>query len=303
MNPVVGILVTIVVLANIAGLVALLAGLRRRPGETAGTTETTGHVWDEDLRELNNPLPRWWLWLFVLTVVFGLGYLVVYPGLGNYAGDSRLDLAKAVPGPECQRGAGVGAHVGALRASERNGSGKRRRRRPCRSEPVHEQLRHVSRLGRTRRPWLSESHRQGLAVGRQTRRYRRDHSARSDFGDACLVRSARWRQWRRGRTRLRNELVGTARAGGRCGKWSNEVCGHLLRLSWPRRTRQPDVGRANLTDQVWLNGGALTTVRETIAHGRQAQMPAQLERLGETRVKLLAAYVISLGGADAPPPP
>ena len=86
MNPLVGILVTVVSLANIVGLVLLLASLRRRHGETAGTGETTGHVWDEDLRELNNPLPRWWLWLFILTVVFGIGYLLVYPGLGNYVG-------------------------------------------------------------------------------------------------------------------------------------------------------------------------------------------------------------------------
>jgi cytochrome c oxidase cbb3-type subunit 3 len=58
------------------------------------------------------------------------------------------------------------------------------------------------------------------------------------------------------------------------------------------------LGAPNLTDQVWLNGGATATVGETISKGRQAEMPAQLERLGETRVKLLAAYVISLGGAD-----
>jgi len=58
------------------------------------------------------------------------------------------------------------------------------------------------------------------------------------------------------------------------------------------------LGAPNLTDQIWLNGGALTTVRASIANGRQASMPTHLERLGETRVKLLAAYVISLGGAD-----
>ena len=45
---------------------------------------TTGHVWDEDLRELNNPLPRWWMWLFVITVVFAAVYLALYPGLGTY---------------------------------------------------------------------------------------------------------------------------------------------------------------------------------------------------------------------------
>lgn len=47
---------------------------------------TTGHVWDGDLREMNNPLPRWWVWLFVMTAVFGLAYLALYPGLGIYPG-------------------------------------------------------------------------------------------------------------------------------------------------------------------------------------------------------------------------
>jgi cytochrome c oxidase cbb3-type subunit III len=48
---------------------------------------TTGHVWDGDLREMNNPLPRWWVGLFLITIVFSLGYLVLYPGLGNSAGN------------------------------------------------------------------------------------------------------------------------------------------------------------------------------------------------------------------------
>ena len=47
---------------------------------------TTGHVWDGDLREMNNPLPRWWVWLFVITVIFALVYLALYPGLGSSAG-------------------------------------------------------------------------------------------------------------------------------------------------------------------------------------------------------------------------
>ncbi len=47
---------------------------------------TTGHVWDGDLREMNNPLPRWWVWLFVITVVFGFLYLALYPGLGSMKG-------------------------------------------------------------------------------------------------------------------------------------------------------------------------------------------------------------------------
>lgn len=58
-------------------------------GKTRAMTDsdnTTGHVWDEDLRELNNPLPRWWVGLFIITCVFSLAYLYLYPGLGSYAG-------------------------------------------------------------------------------------------------------------------------------------------------------------------------------------------------------------------------
>jgi cytochrome c oxidase cbb3-type subunit 3 len=47
---------------------------------------TTGHVWDGDLREMNNPLPRWWAYLFVITIVFAFAYLALYPGLGTYQG-------------------------------------------------------------------------------------------------------------------------------------------------------------------------------------------------------------------------
>lgn len=56
---------------------------KRPEGETP---DTTGHVWDEDLREYNNPLPRWWMWLFYITIVFGLVYLALYPGLGTVPG-------------------------------------------------------------------------------------------------------------------------------------------------------------------------------------------------------------------------
>lgn len=62
-----------------------LAG-KARVSAKARADNTTGHVWDEDLREYNNPLPRWWMWLFIITVIFGLIYLAIYPGLGAYEG-------------------------------------------------------------------------------------------------------------------------------------------------------------------------------------------------------------------------
>ena len=93
---------------NIAAAVWLLVWMRKKRGESQITTDTTGHVWDGDLREYNNPLPRWWLWLFVLTVIFALGYLALYPGLGNAKGSlgwsskSQFDAMQADVPPEAR---------------------------------------------------------------------------------------------------------------------------------------------------------------------------------------------------------
>ena len=77
--------VTALTLVGIIGCAVLLwmAG-RKKVVSTADNT--TGHVWDEDLVEMNNPLPRWWVWMFVLTIIFAFGYLAAYPGLGSSAG-------------------------------------------------------------------------------------------------------------------------------------------------------------------------------------------------------------------------
>ncbi|MEJ8856866.1 cytochrome-c oxidase, cbb3-type subunit III [Variovorax robiniae] len=65
---------------------ALLLWLTARKRVVSSDDNTTGHVWDVDLREANNPLPLWWVGLFVITIVFGLVYLAFYPGLGAYDG-------------------------------------------------------------------------------------------------------------------------------------------------------------------------------------------------------------------------
>ena len=78
--------IIVLTLANILGCWWLIRWTSKpRPGEAKSGAET-GHTWDEDLSEYNNPLPRWWLWLFHITLVFGLVYLVLYPGLGTFRG-------------------------------------------------------------------------------------------------------------------------------------------------------------------------------------------------------------------------
>jgi cytochrome c oxidase cbb3-type subunit 3 len=67
----------------------LLLWVTWRKKVPARSDNTTGHVWDEDLTEMNNPLPMWWVWLFIGTVVFSVLYLVAYPGLGSYEGELK----------------------------------------------------------------------------------------------------------------------------------------------------------------------------------------------------------------------
>jgi cytochrome c oxidase cbb3-type subunit III len=302
MTPLVGILVSVVSLANIAALVWLLASLRRRPGEVAGTGETTGHVWDEDLRELNNPLPRWWLWLFILTVVFGIAYLLIYPGLGNYTGTAgwtsqkqyqeqtaaaeailartlapfdRQDVKALAHNPDALR---IGRNLFMNNCSTCHGS-------DARGAPGFPNL--------TDKDWLFGGTPEAIV---QT----------ISFGRTSVMPA--WRDVLGGDAAVEDVVAYVLSLSGRHSPAGNVENGRAKFTTLCAACHGADgrgtqaIGAPNLTDQVWLNGGALPTVRETIAKGRQAQMPPQLERLGETRVKLLAAYVISLGGADLSEP-
>jgi cytochrome c oxidase cbb3-type subunit 3 len=81
--------IAILTIVNIVGCVWLLWWTaKRRPGEDT-SKPTTGHVWDETLTEYNKPMPRWWLNLFYVTIVFALVYLVAYPGLGSFDGYAK----------------------------------------------------------------------------------------------------------------------------------------------------------------------------------------------------------------------
>src|SRR4029077_3064967 len=96
---------------SIIACAVLLQTMSRRRAQ--GEADTTGHTWDEDLVEYNHPLPRWWIWLFYITIVFSLAYLLFYPGLGLYAGslkwsstgeyEAEMKQADARYGPLYQR--------------------------------------------------------------------------------------------------------------------------------------------------------------------------------------------------------
>jgi cytochrome c oxidase cbb3-type subunit 3 len=76
-----------IALVTVVSIVACAVFLKSQSvRKVRAQNETTGHAWDEDLAEYNNPLPKWWSWLFYITIVFSLIYLVLYPGLGTWPG-------------------------------------------------------------------------------------------------------------------------------------------------------------------------------------------------------------------------
>ena len=97
MSSGIALFITVAVVVNILAAIWLIWWTAR--GSKVTNPQETTHVWDEDLTEYNNPLPRWWLWLFIISILFGFIYLALYPGLGNFnrASISASGTAHAIP--------------------------------------------------------------------------------------------------------------------------------------------------------------------------------------------------------------
>jgi len=80
------IFITVISVGGVIGCALLLWITSKIKVSSPNNDNTNGHVWDETLREMNNPMPRWWIWMFMLTVVFALFYFAAYPAIGTYAG-------------------------------------------------------------------------------------------------------------------------------------------------------------------------------------------------------------------------
>jgi cytochrome c oxidase cbb3-type subunit 3 len=263
------------------------------PATPAGAAGKTGHVWDGDLEEYNNPLPRWWLFLFIITVIFGAAYLIVYPGLGNFGGT--------------QRWSSVGAYEAEMREQQ------------ARFE------RHVASLGdKTLRQLAGDPRAMSTA-----RNLFGAHCSTCHGSDARGARGfpnladADW-LWG-GEDQVVYDSIAQGRHGvmpalgaalGHSGV--NEVASYVVSLDgrkapadWVAAGKEryatlcaachgleakgnPLLGAPNLTDGIWLHGGDFDTIRATITNGRDSQMPAHAAALGESKVRLLAAYVLSL---------
>jgi cytochrome c oxidase cbb3-type subunit 3 len=279
--------------AGIVGCAALLKAMssKRTPG--AQKPELHGHVWDEDLAEYNNPLPRWWMWLFYLTIVFALAYLALYPGLGSFAGirdwtsrgqhEAEVAAADAKYGPTfskyLQQGLAVVADDPEARAigqrlfltycAQCHGS-------DAGGGPGFPNLRD--------KDWLyggdPETIKASIMAGRSGVMPPMSAAVGGDEG-------------------AKNVMNYVFSLGGRAhdsirAAFGKEKFGVCAACHGADGKGNQALGAPNLTDKIWLYGASEEAIIESIMMGRKGYMPAHKDFLGEAKVHVLAAYVYSL---------
>jgi cytochrome c oxidase cbb3-type subunit 3 len=286
-------IVTIVSL--LACLVLLLIASRRK---VMAEDNTTGHVWDEDLRELNNPLPRWWMGLFVITVVFSAIYLVFYPGLGSHPGSLKWSSTGQLAVESARAEAAlkpVYARYAAMRPEDlikdpqAMGIGERLYLNNCAA--CHGSDARGSRgfPNLTDGDWLyggsHESIKETIANGRVGVM----PAMAATLGGPEDVRNVA--QYVLSLSGSAHDSVaaslGKPKFGACAGCHGPEGRGNLA------------LGAPNLTDKVWLHGWGEAAIVTMITAGKQNVMPAFGQRLSPEQVHVLAGYVMSLSQTTA----
>ena len=291
--------VTLLSLGTIAALVWLL--LATRKGQRRDSTEeTVGHSYD-GIEEYDNPLPRWWFMLFVATVVFALGYLALYPGLGNWKGllpgyeggwtqvkewQREMDRANEQYGPLYAKFAAMpveevaqdpqalkmGGRLFASNCSVCHGS-------DAKGAYGFPNL--------TDHDWLyggePETIKTTILGGRQAVM----PAWKDVIGEEGIRNVAGYVRSLSGRD-VPEGIDSDIEQGQKIFAANCVVC------HGPNAKGIQAMGAPNLTDNVWLYGSSFGQIQQTLRYGRNGRMPAQEAILGHDKVHLLAAYVYSL---------
>jgi len=288
--------VIVLTVLNILGCLWLL-WWTRRPRGNKPERETTGHVWDGDLVEGNRPMPKWWINLFYLTIVFAFAYLIYYPGLGAFAGtggwssqgrhaaEVAAAQAKLEPVLAGFRNQPIGALAADAEAVALGRSVFANNCATCHGSDARG-ARGFPNLVDADWQWGSDPDSVLASVlgGRQAAM----PAMGAVLGDAGVAATAAYVQG------LSGQPVdpGLAAAGG---THFQTLC---IACHGAEGRGNPLLGSPNLTDGTWLYGGDTATIVETIANGRNGRMPAHAALIGEDRARLAAAWVLAQGRAE-----
>ncbi|MGR5144296.1 cytochrome-c oxidase, cbb3-type subunit III [Photobacterium sp. DNB23_23_1] len=312
--------ITIITLGTLTGIAALLIWCSKdKMGVEEG--EDMGHEYD-GIREINNPLPKWWSYMFWGTIIFGLLYLFLFPGLGNYKGflgwQSSDQTVRSIEESKL-------AIANAQKEQRLNQYAKELDDAQARFGETFKTLAYDA-SGTTLLPitQIAENE-EAIKVGQrlflQNCAQCHGSDARGQLGYPNLTDNA----WLYGGEA---ETIKTTLMEGRQGVmpgWSEtlgkdgitEVTSYVLSLSGRSVNAKeaaagkqkfvvcaachgtdgkgnPAFGAPDLTDNTWLYGGSRRAVEATIAHGRQGVMPAWKDILGEEKVQVISAYVWNL---------
>ncbi|MGK8479118.1 cytochrome-c oxidase, cbb3-type subunit III [Stutzerimonas stutzeri] len=291
--------VTLLSLGTIAALVWLLLATRKgqRPDSTE---ETVGHSYD-GIEEYDNPLPRWWFMLFVGTVVFALGYLALYPGLGNWKGllpgyedgwtqvkewQREMDKADEQYGPLYAKYAAMPVEEVA-KDSQALKMGGRLFASNCSVCHGSDAKGAYGFPNLTDDDWLwggePETIKTTILHGRQAAM----PAWKDVIGEEGIRNVAGYVRSLSGRDTPEGISVDIEQ-GQKIFAANCVVC------HGPEAKGVTAMGAPNLTDNVWLYGSSFAQIQQTLRYGRNGRMPAQEAILGHDKVHLLAAYVYSL---------
>lgn len=287
------------IVLNIAGCAWLLWWTaKRRPGDPK--PEDTSHVWDGDITEYNKPLPKWWINLFWLTIVFGIGYLIWYPGFGNFTGYANWSSQNEHARDKATDDAKLEATFARYKGQPID---------TLAMDPAARQL--------------------GRSIFNNTCATCHGSSAQGAVGYPNLADGI-W-HWGGEPDRVLETVIqgregvmpewGTVLNGMGGDNAVDQVIAYVRTMSQADRSLHNDymaaqgkklydgvcvachgidgkgnqaMGAPDLTDEYWMYGSNKESLRQTIAKGRHGSMPAHGELLGDTRARLVAAYVWSL---------
>lgn len=289
-----------IVAINIIGSMWLLFYTSgKRPGEDV-KGESTGHVWDGDLVELNNPMPRWWLLLFVFTTVFAIGYLVLYPGAGSFAGtlgwsqvgqyDAEVERIRAQEAELFAPFAGL--DVDALaKDPQALATGARIFANSCSTCHGSDGRGAAGFPNLTDGEWLYGGDGATLIATITHGRSGVMPPMATALGEQGVAEVAAY-AWTLNGRQPEPALAALATRG------QERFAAVCAACHGPEGKGNPMLGAPDLTNDAWLYGGDYETLRTTIAGGRMGRMPPHGVLLGEQKVRLVAAYVRSLGATE-----